>query len=107
MGIVSLPARGMDTKDKSSSCCKSELTSNRFEEILSLLHSDDNELMNNRGEPGYDRLQKVRSLMNIISESFENCVEPELVVVVDEQIVPLMGRDSLKVYMKNKPKKWG
>ena len=83
------------------------MTLNRFEEILSLLHVNDNELMKKKGEHGYDSLHKIRPLIKVISSNFENCSEPELFVAVDEQIVPFKGRHSLKVYMKKKPKKWG
>ena len=43
------------------------MTINRLEEILSVLHANDNELLKKQGEPGYDRLHKVRPLLTIIS----------------------------------------
>ena len=108
MSIVSLPAKHMYLSPKTRVTAVANLiTFNRFEKIFSLLYSDDYELMKNRGEPGDDRLHKVRSLLNVISASFENCAEPELVVAVDEQIVPFKGHYSLKIYMNKKPKKWG
>ena len=80
---------------------------NRFEEILSILHASDNGLMKNRNEPGYDRLHKVRPLLNIMNENFAKCAEPEQHMSVDEQIVPFKGHHSLKTYMEKKPNKWG
>ena len=83
------------------------MTLNRFEEILSLLNANDNELMKNKGKQGYDRLHKIRPLIKIISGRFGDCAEHELFVAVDEQIVPFKGHHSLKMYMKKRPKKWG
>ena len=108
MSIVSLPARRMYWSPKTRVPAVADLmTLNRFEEILSLLHVNDNELMKKKGEHGYDSLHKIRPLIKEISSNFENCSEPELFVAVDEQMVPFKGRHSLKVYMKKKPKKWG
>ena len=108
MSVVSLPARRMYWSPKTRVAAVADLMLlNRFEQILSLLHANDNELMKKKGEQGYDRLHKVRPLIRSISSGFEDCAEPELVGAVDEQIVPFKGRHSLKVYMKKKPKKWG
>ena len=83
------------------------MTINRFEEILSVLHANDNELLKKQGEPGYDRLHKVRPLLTMINAQFKRNAEPEKCVSVDEQIIPFKGRHSMKVYMSKKPKKWG
>ena len=83
------------------------MTINRFEEILSILHTNDNELEKKKGEPGYDRLHKIRPLLTLVGLAFQRCAEPEQCVCVDEQIIPFKGNHSLKVYMMKKPKKWG
>ena len=64
---------------------------NRFEEILSLLHLNDNELECKWDEPGYDRLHKVRPLLQIIQKNISNCAENEMHMSVDEQIIPFKG----------------
>ena len=68
------------------------MTINRLEEILPVLHANDNELMKKQGEPGYDRLHKVRPLLTIINAQFKRNAEPEKCVSVDEQIIPFEGR---------------
>ena len=80
---------------------------NRFEEILSVLHANDNELLKKQGEPGYDRLHKVRPLLTMINAQFKRNAEPEKCVSEDERIIPFKGRHSMKVYMSKTPKKWG
>ena len=107
MSVVHLPRR----RDYWSDAIRQKFVAdvmpvNRFEEILSQLHLNDNELECKRDELGYDRLHKVRPLLQIIQKTISNCAENEMHMSVDEQIIPFKGRHSLKVYMKNKPKKW-
>ena len=83
------------------------MTVNRFEEILSILHANDNDLEIAKGQPGYDRLHKVRPLLDSVLDRFKKCAEKEIQVSVDEQIIPFKGRHSLKTYMMKKTKKWG
>ncbi len=40
-------------------------------------------------------------------ENFTHHAEIETVTSVDQQMIPFKGQLGLKVYMKNKPKKWG
>lgn len=108
MSVVSLRTRRMYWSAKTRQPIVADtMTVNRFEEILSVFHANDNELMKNKGERGYDRLHKIRPLIEMIASSFQECAEPESFVSVDEQIIPFKGRHSLKVYMQKKPKKWG
>ena len=72
------------------------MTINRLEEILPVLHANGNELMKKQGEPGYDRLHKVRPLLTIINAQFKRNAEPEKCVSVDVQIIPFEGRTWAK-----------
>ena len=57
MNIVNLPARRMYWLLKTRVAVVADfMPLNRFEQILSLLHANDNELMKKRGKQGYDRL---------------------------------------------------
>ena len=108
MSIAHLPAR----RDYWSEAMRQNIVAdtmpvNRFDAILSVIHVNDNEVEVAKGQPGYDRLHKIRPLIKILQENFANCAEEEDHMSVDEQIVPFKGRHSLKVYMKKKPKKWG
>jgi hypothetical protein len=49
----------------------------------------------------------VREFLNNVAENFAHHAEIETVTSVDEQMIPFKGQLGLKVYMKNKPKKWG
>ena len=60
-----------------------------------------------RGEPEFDILFKVREFLDNLNRNFESHADPEQIMSVDEQMIPFKGRHSLKVYMKNKPSKWG
>ncbi|XP_063586881.1 piggyBac transposable element-derived protein 3-like [Penaeus indicus] len=107
MSVVHLPGR----RDYWSAATRQEFVAdamplNRFEEILSLLHATDNALIKKKGEPGYDRLHKVRPLLNNLNKNFAKCAEPEH-MSVDEHIVPFKGHYNLKVYMEKKTNKWG
>lgn len=108
MSVVHLPGR----RDYWSDAMRQKFIAdampvNRFEEILSILHVNDNEIEAKRDQPGYDRLHKVHPLLKIVQKNIGNCAETEMHMSVDEQMVPFKGHHSLKVYMKNKPKKWG
>ena len=75
------------------------MTVNRFEEILSVFHVNDNGLMKGRGERGYDRLHKVRPLIELVNRAFKANAEAETFVSVDEQMIPFDGRHGLKCYV--------
>lgn len=108
MSLVELPNRRMNWSPKTRQAIVADaMTVNRYEEILSVLHANDNNLEKKKGEPGFDNLHKVRPLIDMLSSTFARCAEPEMYVSVDEQIIPFKGRHSLKVYMLKKPKKWG
>lgn len=49
----------------------------------------------------YDKLYKVRSLINEIKTNLQALLSEEY-NSVDEQIIPLKGRSNLKQYLKNK-----
>ena len=108
MSIVDMPFRRMYWAPQSrQNVVANNMTCNRFEEILSLLHLNDNELIKPKGHPNYDPLFRVRPLLSKLSANFEKCAERENCVAVDEMMIPFKGRHALKVYMMKKPKKSG
>ncbi|KAH8038613.1 hypothetical protein HPB51_002737 [Rhipicephalus microplus] len=80
---------------------------NRFDEIISLFHAANNDDEKKKGQDGYDRLYRVRPVLQRLNKNFLNAAEMEPCLAVDEMIIPFKGRHSLKVYMMKKPKKWG
>ena len=108
MSILDLPFRrwywSLNTRQD---IVADSMTVNRFEEIFSLLHCNDNTMQKQRDEEGYDRLFKIRPIIARLNDNFRKNAERETHVSVDEQIIPFKGRHSLKIYMVKKPKKWG
>ncbi|XP_049304617.1 piggyBac transposable element-derived protein 1-like [Bactrocera dorsalis] len=82
------------------------MTCNRWENIKRFLHFNNNENMKSPGEDGFDKLFKVRPLLNKIRENIL-LIPKEEQLVVDEQIIPTKCRHHLKQYIPVKPHKWG
>lgn len=83
------------------------MSRNRFEAILSFLHFNDNSEQGLRGTPDYDRLFKIRPLINILQPKFSALYRPKKELSVDELTIAFKGRSALKQYNKSKPDKWG
>ena len=67
---------------------------------------NDNLKMPKRGEYNFDRLYKVRPLLDCILERCRNTEQAEA-HSINEQIVPTKSKSSLRQYLPNKPHKWG
>lgn len=59
-----------------------------------------------RDHENYDKLFKVRPLLDKLRENFSQ-IEPEEHNSVDEVMIPFKGHNTLKQYVRNKPHKWG
>ena len=107
MSIIKLPGTRMYRNKRFGIPKVSELmTVNRFEEIKRFLHLNDNTKYVEKGQPGHDKLHKVRPLIDALNCQLAK-IPVEENVSVDEQIVPFKGRHSLKQYNPRKPHKWG
>lgn len=82
------------------------MTCNRFDAIKKNLHFNNNENFKPRGTDGYDKLFKVRPLLDKIRERLL-LVPKEEYLAVDEQIIPTKCRHEIKQYNPAKPHKWG
>ena len=82
------------------------MTQRRFDKLRSHIHFNDNSNMKGEHEEGYDRLFKVRPM---ITKLRQNCLNKECEEMnsIDERMIPFKGRNKMKQYVKNKPKKWG
>ncbi|XP_050063343.1 piggyBac transposable element-derived protein 4-like [Aphis gossypii] len=105
MGLVQMPS----LKDYWSlkimyknSVAKNIMSRNRFELILRFWHFSDNEQA-----PENDRIFKVRNLIQKIVNNFQNAMEPEEMMAVDETKVPFRGRLKFKQYIPGKAHKYG
>ncbi|KAI5623126.1 hypothetical protein C0J50_17380, partial [Silurus asotus] len=60
-----------------------------------------------RGTPQYDRLFRVKPLMNRIREACKTFYHPKRNLAVDERMVATKAKTGMTQYMKRKPTKWG
>ena len=90
-----------------TSFCAKIMTKERFLSILSFLHISNNAEFIPFGAPDHDPVQKVRSFVTDLSETFQALYELEREICVDEAVGSFKGRSRFKVYIKDKPTKWG
>ena len=83
------------------------ISRDRFREISRYLHFANNTTLPARGSPGYDRLGKVRPVIDELSKRFTDLYKPHKEVAVDEAMIKFTGRSSVKQYMPMKPIKRG
>lgn len=83
------------------------MSRNRFQSILSNLHLNDNRTYVKKGEPNHDPLHKIRPYFDYIKSKFAESVIPSREITVDEGICGFRGRIHFRVYIKNKPDKYG
>lgn len=82
------------------------MSRNRFDKLRNYVHLNDNSNMKPRDDTEYDKLFKIRPVIDAVLSNFA-AIELEEHISVDEIIIPFKGRSSLKQYIKNKPHKWG
>ena len=83
-------------------------TRERFVQILRYLHFSPEGLARGcRQNPDYDKLYKVRPLLNHVRVKCQDLYELPRDVSLDEGMVPFKGRLGFKQYHKDKPCKWG
>ena len=108
MGIVKLPNRRMYwAPDTRNELIAENMTRNRFDEIVSVLHFNDNTTMPDRDSVLFNKCHKIQPLIDHFRNIFRQHVLPETHMAIDEQVVPFKGHHSLKRYLPKKPKKWG
>lgn len=63
--------------------------------------------MPTRGSPDFDKLFKIRPLLDSLVHSFKTHYTPTKWLSIDESIIGFKGRVSWIQYMPMKPTKWG
>ena len=76
----------------------------RFFSILKYLHINDSYIR--RGEPNHHQLHKICPMVNRLNEKFKILYTSET-ITVDEAMIPFKGRLAFRVYIQNKPNKYG
>ena len=80
---------------------------NRFQLIMKFLHFNDNSNQIPRGQPGHDRLFKIRPFLSKLIANFQQMYVPSRNISIDESMIGFKGRISFLQYMPKKPQKWG
>ena len=83
------------------------ISGRRFELLLKYLHLNDNMKMAPKGSPSYDKLHKIRPLLDSLIMSFKTHYTPTKCLSIDESIVGFKGRLFFVQYLPKKPTKWG
>ncbi|XP_049835005.1 piggyBac transposable element-derived protein 3-like [Schistocerca gregaria] len=79
----------------------------RFLNIWSMFHINDNSKQKTKGEVDFDALHKIRPLLDDLVRNFKESYQPGEALTIDEGMCPFRGRVGFKVYMANKPNKYG
>ena len=69
----------------------SRISRRRFEEISRYFHLVDNTSLPERGQPGFDRLQKVKHLLDMVRRQFSTVYRRHSNLSVDEAMIPFKG----------------
>ena len=104
-GYNSLPQERLywsNDEDVGVNLVKKKMSCNRFQEIKRYLHLADN---NNLVED--DKLAKIRKYLDLLNRNFTQFGVFSQNLLIDEQMVPYYGHFSTKMFMRNKPIKFG
>jgi hypothetical protein len=112
MGMKQLPNRRMYWDSRPFYSCpliSTAMTRTRFEAIVRCIHLVDNEtLQQDSKDPTFDKIGKVRWLIEDFAQKSRELYNPERVLTVDEIMVPYKGRYcGIRQYMKSKPCRFG
>ena len=111
LGIIKLPRLEMYWQTKNEFIgtpgIADVMSRNRFEQIYRFLHLADSTYQIPAGEPGHDKLYKIRQFATLLTTNFQSNYTSHQTATIDEAMIPFKGRLSFKQYMKAKPTKWG
>ena len=79
----------------------------RFKALMRCLHLNDNTTAVRPGESGFDKLHKIRPLLDTVKRNSLTKYKPHRENSVDEAMVLFKGKSSFKQYIPNKPTKRG
>ena len=83
------------------------MSSRRFELILKFLHLSDSRQQPSRGKTRYNKLYKIRPLLNLVVENFQSVYTPTQSLSIDESMIGFKGRLAFLQYMPKKLHLWG
>lgn len=79
----------------------------RYLMIMRFLHYNDNTQCPPRNHPNFDKLYKIRPLINYFSEIFPQLFTPDQHICVDESLIKFSGRLGLKQFIPTKRVRYG
>jgi len=85
----------------------SVMTVHRFGFLLSHIHFNNNANQAKPGDENYDKLFKIRPILDHLNRTFAEAYEPTRNQSIDESMIKFKGRSYLKQYMPKKPIKRG
>lgn len=85
----------------------SVMTCKRFKKVLENLHLNDNSKIPPRGAPQFDKLYKVRPLLELLNTACQRSAKTTTSQSIDESMIQFKGISTLKQYMPLKPVKRG
>ena len=86
---------------------KNVMPRNRFGKLNQYLHLNNNSNALPREDANYNKLFKVRPLLDVITKQFREVYNPAQNLSIDEAMIAFKGRLSIKQYMPQKPIKRG
>ncbi len=72
------------------------MSRNRFYAISRYLHFNDNELATHCGSPGYDKLHKIRPILETVELTFAQHYVPGRELSIDEQMIGTKARINFR-----------
>lgn len=85
----------------------SSMSRDRFSWLLTNMHLNDNSVQPNVGQTGFDKLYKIRPMLDTLSDTFGKYYKPSENQSIDESMVKFKGRIGFRQYMPLKPIKRG
>ena len=104
-GYVQVPRRSMyweKTEDAHSPFVAGSMRRDRFTKIMNMLHVADNEDL-----PAGDKYGKVRPLIEILNNRFQQFAMDSEGYSIDESMIPYFGKHGCKMFIRGKPIRWG
>lgn len=83
------------------------MSGRRFELLMMFIHLNDSSKQPAKESVSYDKLYKIRPLLDLIVKSFKQAYTPSQNIAIDESIIGFKGRLAWIQYMPKKPTKWG
>ena len=107
MGVVNYPPLHHYAWPFHTSTFSSIMSRDRFLLLLKFLHLANNTEQVPRGQPGHDRLYKLRAFSSAMICRFKACYRTHREISIDESMFGFKDRLSFHQYMPKKPTKWG